>query len=142
MIASFPLALANQAAHSRGFAALVRASEYLFVGPMTGFGAIGAYLAVNGVHYGIFADHAGNHARPAAMRIHVPNILEGDGFMPVGLGHTRVVFPPLAILVVPTRILEFEPLEVFFRHGVDAPEIGEPACGEELGSLMHISLVS
>ncbi len=61
--------------------------------------------------------------------------------MSVGLGQTRIVFPPLAILVVPARILELEPLEVFFGHGVDAPEVGEPACGKELGGLMHIPLV-
>src|SRR5713101_9859256 len=78
VIAGLPLALDNESAHRRGFATLVRASEYLFIGPVAGFGAIGAYLAINGVHDGIFADHAGDQTRPAAVRIHVADILEGD----------------------------------------------------------------
>src|SRR5260221_11490707 len=84
MIASFPLAFADQSTHSRRFAALVRASEYLFVGPVAGFRAIGAYLAIYCIHDGIFAHHAGGHTRPAAVRMHAPSILAGAGLMCVG----------------------------------------------------------
>src|SRR3954469_11706940 len=51
-------------------------------------------------------------ARPAAVRVHVVDVLGHDRVVPVGLGQARVVLPPLAVLVVPAGVLVLEPLEV------------------------------
>src|SRR5258708_8339041 len=131
MIAGFPAAFANQAAHSRRFGALIRASEYLFIGPVAGLGAIRTYLAINGIHDCIFTDHTRDQTRPAAVRIYIADILEGDWLVAVGLGQTRILLPPLAILVVPARILKLKPLEVFFGHWVAAPEVCKPTGSQE-----------
>ena len=61
--------------------------------------------------------------------------------MSIGLRHVCTLLPPLAVLLVPAGVLKLKPLEVFLGHGVDAPEVGEPASGEELCCLMHIALV-
>src|SRR5207245_10215993 len=109
---------------------------------MTCLGAVCPNLAVYRVHDSIFTDHAGNHTRPAAVWIDIPDILEGDGLVSIGLGQARIVLPPLAVLVVPAGVLKLKPLELFLGHGVDTPAVGEPASGEELCRLMHIALVS
>src|SRR6266699_3936453 len=141
VVAGLPLALANESAHRRGFATLVAAAEHLFIGPVAGLRAIRAYLAIDGIHDCIFTDHTRDQTRPATVRIHIADILEGDWLVAVGLGQARILLPPLAVLVVPARILKLKPLEIFFGHGIDAPEVGEPAGGKELSRLMHVSLV-
>src|SRR5215217_915112 len=90
---------------------------------------------------GVLADHARNHAGPAAARIHVAGVLERYRLVAVRLGEGLVVLPPLAELVVPAGVLVLEPLEVFLGHRVDAPVIGEPAGGEELGRMVDVVLV-
>ncbi len=75
------------------------------------------------------------------MRVYVANVLKANRLLSSGFGQACIVFPPLAILVVPAWILELKPLEVFFSHWVNAPEVGEPAGGKELGSLVNIALV-
>src|SRR5438552_9707665 len=75
------------------------------------------------------------------MWIHVPNVLKGNRLVPIGLGQFRIVLPPLAVLVVPAGVLKLKPLEIFLGQWIDAPEVGEPASGEELCRLMHIALV-
>src|SRR5258708_8292776 len=75
------------------------------------------------------------------MWIHVPNVLKGNRLVPIGLGQTRIVLPPLAVLVVPAGVLKLKPLVIFLGQWIDAPEVGEPASGEELCRLMHVALV-
>ena len=107
---------------------------------MAGFRAVRALLTVDFVEDGVLADEARNHARPAAVRIDVVGFgLEHDRLIAlVRLAELAVVLPPLAVLVVPARILGLEPLEVFIRHGVDAPVIERPAGGEELRDFVHV----
>ena len=75
------------------------------------------------------------------MRVHVVDVLGDDRVVPVRLRQAVVVLPPLAVLVVPARVLVLEPLEVLVGHRVDPPVVGEPAGGEELGDLVHVALV-
>src|SRR5260221_11723527 len=141
MVAGFPLTLADQSAHRRCLATLVFATERILIGPMTCLGTVCPYLAVYCIHDSIFTDHAGDHTCPAAVWINIPDILEGDGLVSIGLGQACIMFLPLAILVVPARILKLKPLEVFLGQGVDTPKVDWPAGGEELCRLMHITLV-
>src|SRR5258708_748968 len=115
MVAGFPLTLADQSAHRRCLAALVFATERILIGPMTCLGTVCPYLAIYCIHNSIFTDHAGDHTCPAAVWIDIPDILEGDGLVSIGLGQACIMFPPLAILVVPARILKLKPLEVFLN---------------------------
>src|SRR6266700_421390 len=86
MIAGLPLTFAYQTSHSRGRTTLVLAAEDFFIGPVAGLRAVGANLAVNCIHNRIFADQAWDHAGPAAMRIDITSILEGDRFVAVRFG--------------------------------------------------------
>src|ERR1700760_3921237 len=101
-------------------------------GPGAAPGAVGPARASPLLHARALADQARDHAGPAAVRILVVGLgLEGDRLVAVLLGELGVLLPPLAVLVVPARVLELEPLEVRVVHAVDAPVVGEPAGGEE-----------
>src|SRR5258708_34750424 len=141
MVAGFPLTLADQSAHRRCLAALVFATERMLIGPLTCLGTVCPYLAIYGIHNSIFPDHAGDHTCPAAVWIDIPSVFEGDGLVSIGLGQACIMFPPLAIPVVPARILKLKPLEVFLGQGVDTPKVDWPAGGEELCHLMHVALI-
>src|SRR5579859_899957 len=141
MIAGLPLAKANQPTHFKCWASLIFATEHLFIGPVACFGAVRSHLTIYRIHDGIFADHTWDHTSPAAVRIHITNVFKSDGLVSIWLGHSRIVFPPLAFLFVPAWVLVFKPFKVFFGHGIDTPEVGKPASREELGGLMDITLV-
>src|SRR3954454_13928694 len=119
VVQRLPLAVADQPAHVRGLAALVHRAEGLDVGPAAGLAAVGAVHPVDlgGDH--VLTDEAGHHAGPAAVRVHVVDVLADDRLVPVRHGQAGVVLPPLAVLVVPARVLVLEPLEVLVGHRVD-----------------------
>src|SRR2546429_8995168 len=94
VVAGFPLTLANQSSHRRCWATLVFTTERILIGPMTCLGAVCPNLAVYRVHDSIFTDHAGNHTRPAAVRIDIPDILFFNGLVPIGLLHSSLTLPP------------------------------------------------
>src|SRR4051794_22007245 len=107
-----PLALAAEAAHAGRRPALVLGPERDLVGPVAGLRAVRADLAVDLVHHRVLADQARDHARPAAVRVLVVGLgLEGDRLVAVLLRELGVLLPPAAVLVVPARVLELEPLE-------------------------------
>src|SRR5690242_17115756 len=54
VIAGFPLALTNQATHSRSWATLILSTERDSIGPVAGLGAVGTHLTIDGIHDGIF----------------------------------------------------------------------------------------
>src|SRR6202012_3204842 len=141
VVQRLPLALADELPHVRGVAALVRRPEGHRVGPAALLVAVRAPLPVDLVHDHVLADEALDHAGPAAVRVHVVDVLGDDRVVTVGHGQAVVVLPPRAVLVVPARVLVLEPLEVLVRHGGDPPVVGEPAGGEELGDLVHVALV-
>src|SRR5215204_7666780 len=76
VVQGLPLALAGQPAHGRCRTSVVLLAEGDLVRPVAGLGAVGPPLVVDEVEYGILADHARDHARPAATRIHVAGVLE------------------------------------------------------------------
>src|SRR5918997_4673148 len=142
VVERLPLALAGQLAHGRRRAALVLRAERDLVGPVAGLRAVRPDLAVDLVGHHVLADQAGDHAAPAAVRVLVAGPrLERDRLVAVAHGVVRVALPPLAVLVVPARVLVLEPLEVLVVHAVDPPVVGEPAGGEELGHLVDVALV-
>src|SRR4051794_23156523 len=141
VVEGLPLAVAHQPAHVRGLAALVDRAEGLDVGPAAGLAAVGPVHAVDLGRAHVLADEAGHHADPAALRVHVVDVLTDDRLVPVGHRQAAVVLPPLAVLVVPARVLVLEPLEVLVGHRVDAPVVGAPPGGEELRALVDVALV-
>src|SRR5258706_2529400 len=74
------------------------------------------------------------------MRVLVVDVLERDRAVPVRVTQTAVVLPPLAVLVVPARVLELEPLEVLIGHRIDPPEVDGPPGGEDLRDFVDIAL--
>src|SRR3954462_15184475 len=111
VVQRLPLAVPDQPAHVRGLAALVHGAEGLDVGPPAGLAAVGAVHAVDLGRAHVLADETGHHADPAALRVHVVDVLTDDRLVPVGHRQAAVVLPPLAVLVVPARVLVLEPLE-------------------------------
>jgi len=61
--------------------------------------------------------------------------------MAVLLRELAIALPPLAVLVIPARILELEPLEVGVVHPVDPPVVDGPTGREELRHLVDVALV-
>src|SRR4051794_19412410 len=137
-----PLAPTGEPPHGRGRASLVLGAERDLVGPVTGLRAVRADLAVYLVDHHVLADEGRDHARPAAVRVLVLGAgLERDRLVAVLGGVVGVALPPLAVLVVPARVLVLEPLEVGVVHPVDPPVVGEPAGREELPDLVDVALV-
>ena len=82
------------------------------VRPVAGLRAVRADLAVDLVDHRVLTDQARDHAGPAAVRVLVVGVLERDRLVAVLDGESLVALPPLAVLVVPARVLVLEPLEV------------------------------
>ncbi len=141
VVEGLPLPLSDELAHVRRLPALVGRAEGGHVGPAAHLVAVGAHLPVDLRHDHVLADQAGHHAGPAALRVLVVDVLEHDRVVPVRHRQPVVVLPPLTVPVVPTRVLAFEPGEVLVGHRVDAPVVGQPSGGEELGHLVDVALV-
>src|SRR3954453_11180114 len=142
VVHGLPLALASEPSHRRGGPTLVLAAERDLVGPGTRFRAVGADLAVDLVDHHVLADQARDHARPAAVGVLVVGVrVEDDRRVAVLLRELGVALPPLAILVVPARVLELEPLKVLVVHPVDPPVVDRPAGCEELSDLVDVALI-
>src|ERR1700737_3475439 len=138
MVAVLPFTATAEAAHRWGGATFVLGGKAHLVRPAAAFRAIGVHFAVDLVTNEVFANQAGNHAAPAAMRVHIAHIaIEEDvGF--AGNAKFGMPFPEVAELGVPAWILVLEPLEVLFGLGFDAPEINRPADREELRGLVDV----
>src|SRR6202048_2170039 len=138
MVAVPPFTATAEAAHRRGGATFVLGGKAHLVRPAAAFRAIGVHFAVDLVTNEVSANQAGNHAAPAAMRVHIaPTAIEQDvGF--AGNAKFRMPFPEISELGVPAWILVLEPLEVPFGLGFDAPEIDRPANREELCGLVDV----
>src|SRR5580693_3064398 len=89
VVERLPLALADELAHVRRLAALVRRPEGRRVGPVARLRAVGAPLPVHLVHDHVLADEARDHAGPAAVRVDVVDVLGHDRVVPVRLRQAR-----------------------------------------------------
>src|ERR1700719_4331354 len=141
MVAVLPFTATAEAAHRWGGATFVLGGKAHLVGPAAAFRAIGVHFAVDLVTNEVFANQAGNHAAPAAMRVHIAHVaIEEDvGF--AGNAKFGMPFPKIAELCVPAWILVLEPLKVPFGLGFDAPEIDGPSDREELCGLVDVVLL-
>src|SRR5439155_387529 len=127
VVQGLPFAMADELAHVRRGPALEGRPEGLYVGPAAGLVTVRPHHAVGlGVHH-VLTDQARDHAGPAPLRVPVIDVLGDDRVMPVRLRQPAVVLPPLAVLVVPARVLVLEPLEVLVGHAVDPPVVRQPA---------------
>src|SRR5712672_3611797 len=138
MVAVLPFTATAEAAHRWGGATFVLGGKPHLVRPAAAFRTIGVHFAVDFVTNEVFANQAGNHAAPAAMRVHIAHLAIEEDVGLAGNAKFRMPFPEIAELGVPALILVLEPLEVLFGLCFDAPEIHRPADREELCGLVDV----